>query len=147
VSDDSDAFGVADIQDALSGPDADDVQDAVGPEPLDVLVFFTPRESTREVLEAVFAAGAGRISDYEEACFVSEGTGQFRPVRDASPVIGHLGELEHVLEHRVELVLPRRLRDEVVAALLEAHPYEVPAFHVLETARPFGSGVDPRSGA
>ncbi len=42
MSDDSDAFGVADIQDALSGPDADDVQDALGPEPLDVLVFFTP---------------------------------------------------------------------------------------------------------
>ena len=96
------------------------------------------RASSSGVLEAVFAAGAGRVKDYEESCFVSEGTGQFRPVRDASPAIGHLGELEHVLEHRVELVLPRRLRDEVVAALLAAHPYEVPAFHVLETARPRG---------
>jgi len=126
VSGDRDAAGFEDLQDAIRPEPV---------EPLDVLVFFTPRESTRDVLEAVFAAGAGRISDYEEACFVSEGSGQFRPVRDASPVIGHLGELEYVLEHRVELVLPRRLRDEVVTALLSAHPYEVPAFHVLETAR------------
>ena len=115
-------------------------------EPRDVLVFYAPRESTFDVLEAVFAAGAGRIGDYEESCFISEGTGQFRPVRDANPVIGHLGELEYVLEHRVELVLPRRLRDEVVTALLATHPYVVPAFHVLETARPRESGVDRRSG-
>lgn len=104
-----------------------------GSEPLDVLVFYTPREATRDVLHAVFAAGAGRIGDYEECCFVSEGTGTFRPLRDARPVLGHLGELETVPEHRVELVLPRRLRGDVVAALLAAHPYEVPAWHVLQT--------------
>jgi hypothetical protein len=103
-------------------------------EPFDVLVTYVPRGHTVAVLEALFAAGAGAMGDYEHCAFVSEGTGQFRPVRDARPVIGYLGELEHVLEHRLELVVPRRLRGEVVRALLLAHPYEMPAFHVLETA-------------
>jgi hypothetical protein len=42
--------------------------------------------------------------------------------------------LEHVEEDRVEVVLPRRLRAEVVVALRRAHPYEEPAFHVIEPA-------------
>ena len=48
--------------------------------------------------------------------------------------VGAVGELEHVDEDRVEVVLPRRLRAEVVAALRRAHPYEEPAFHVIATA-------------
>ncbi|MDQ2783127.1 hypothetical protein [Lapillicoccus sp.] len=105
-----------------------------GAQALDVLVFCVPRESTDDVLAAVFQAGAGSIGDYEHCAFVADGVGQFRPIRDARPVIGQLGNLEHVPEHRVEVVLPRPLRAAVVAALLEAHPYDVPAYHVLETA-------------
>ena len=45
-----------------------------------------------------------------------------------------MGDLERVAEHRVEVVLDRSLRTAVVAALRAAHPYEEPAFHVLEAA-------------
>ncbi len=103
-------------------------------EPLDVLVFYAPAGSTGGVLSAVFAAGAGAVGDYAECAFVSPGTGQFRPLPGAVPTLGHVGELEHVAEERVELVMPRRLRADVLAALRSAHPYEQPAFHVIQTA-------------
>ena len=103
-------------------------------DPVDVLVVYVPRESTDAVLAALFGAGAGRIGDYEECAFVAPGRGQFRAVRDARPSIGAVGNLEYVDEDRVEVVLPRRLRSAVVAALRGAHPYEEPAFHVVETA-------------
>jgi hypothetical protein len=103
-------------------------------EPLDVLVVYVPRESTRSVLSAVFEAGAGTIGDYEECAFVVAGRGQFRPVRSAAPAIGSVGGVSYVDEDRVEVVLRRRLRAEVVRAMLRAHPYEEPAFHVLPTA-------------
>lgn len=102
---------------------------------LDVLVVYVPRRSTESVLAALFAAGAGAIGDYEECAFVVRGTGQFRPVGQASPAAGQVGQLTHVAEDRVELVLPRHRRGEVVAALRAAHPYEEPAFHILEPAR------------
>ncbi|GAA5024202.1 hypothetical protein GCM10023258_16080 [Terrabacter aeriphilus] len=108
-------------------------------EPLDVLVFYSPVESTEDVLAAVFAAGAGAVGDYRDCAFVTAGTGRFRPMAGARPAIGSVGELEHVAEHRVELVLDRSLRAAVVAALRSAHPYEEPAFHLLETADPGGS--------
>jgi hypothetical protein len=101
---------------------------------LDVLVVYVPRASTDAVLTALFAAGAGTIGDYDECAFVVPGRGQFRPARSASPTVGALGELEYADEDRVEVVLPRRRRAEVVAALRRAHPYEEPAFHVIATA-------------
>lgn len=104
-------------------------------EATDVLVCYVPVPDTDRVLEALFAAGAGAIGDYRDCAFVSAGTGQFRPLDGADPAIGSIGRLERVAEHRIELVLRRGLRREVVAALRRAHPYEEPAFHVIETAQ------------
>lgn len=100
-------------------------------EPLDVLVFYVPVDDTQEVLAALFEVGAGAIGEYEHCAYVSSGTGQFRPVGDANPTIGKVGELEFVAEDRVEVTFPRGIREKVVDALREAHPYEEPAFHVL----------------
>ncbi|MHA3834200.1 hypothetical protein ACXR8F_00620 [Terrabacter sp. AAH1] len=102
--------------------------------PLDVLVFYSPVESTEDVLAAVHGAGAGALGDYRECAFVTRGTGRFRPVAGARPAIGTVGDLERLPEDRVEVVLERSLRGAVVAALRAAHPYEEPAFHVIETA-------------
>lgn len=108
-------------------------------EPLDVLVFYSPVESTEDVLAAVFAAGAGAVGAYRDCAFVTRGTGRFRPTAGARPAIGSVGEVTFVEEDRVELVVGRGLRARVVAALRAAHPYEEPAFHVLETADPDAS--------
>ena len=103
---------------------------------MDVLVFYSPVESTEDVLAAVFAAGAGAIGDYTECAWLVEGTGQFRPGPGANPAIGAVGDLERLPEHRVEVTFPKPLRSRVVAALRTAHPYEEPAFHVIESADP-----------
>jgi hypothetical protein len=94
------------------------------------LVVFVPAESLDAVRDALFAAGAGRIGDYERCSWYTEGTGTFRPLPGASPTVGAVGEEEHVPELRLETVFPAARRDEVVAALRAAHPYEEPAFDV-----------------
>ena len=101
-------------------------------ESLDVLVFYVPVGDTDDVLAALFASGAGTVGNYEHCAFIAAGTGQFRPIEGAMPTIGQVGDLERVDEHRVELTFPRRLRSDVVSALRAAHPYEEPAFHVIE---------------
>lgn len=110
--------------------------DAAGRGPLDVLVFYVPVPDTDTVLNAVFTAGAGAIGDYRECAWVTAGTGQFRPTVGANPAVGVVGGLERLRENRVELVLDRSLRAPVVAALRAVHPYEEPAFHVIEVADP-----------
>jgi hypothetical protein len=99
-----------------------------------VLVVYVPVGDTDAVLQALFGAGAGAVGDYRDCAFVVRGTGQFRPGAGANPTVGTVGDLEKVAENRVEVVLDRTLRADVVAALRAAHPYEEPAFHVIAAA-------------
>jgi hypothetical protein len=94
------------------------------------LVVFVPREALDEVREALFAAGAGRIGNYEHCSWYGEGTGTFLGGKGTSPSVGQAGREERVAELRLETVFPAEKQDEVVAALRRAHPYEEPAFDV-----------------
>jgi hypothetical protein len=94
------------------------------------LVVFVPTESLDAVRDAVFAAGAGRIGDYERCSWYTLGTGTFRPLQGADPTIGEVGRDERVEEARLETIFPAERHEDVVAALRAAHPYEEPAFDV-----------------
>ena len=125
------------VSDALAEAlDLTDTQPLVpGPsEPLDKVVTFVPHEDADRVLDALADAGAGTIGAYTRCAWTVPGSGTFRPEPGAAPVIGAVGRVEVVPETRVEMVLPRGRRAEVVRALLAAHPYEEPAYDVLELA-------------
>ncbi len=106
---------------------------APGP-PLDQLVCYVPVDHADAVRSALADAGAGRLGDYEACSFSAPGEGRFRPLEGANPAIGDVGRPEVVEEVRVEAVLPRHRRSAVVRALIEAHPYEEVAHHVVELA-------------
>lgn len=120
----ADALGLVDVRPLV--PAAAD--------PLDKLVTFVPASAADQVLEALAAAGAGGIGDYDRCAFTSLGQGTFRPGPAAHPTIGTPGHIEVVAEQRLEMVLPRARRAGVVEALRQAHPYEEPAFDVFELA-------------
>ena len=103
-------------------------------EPRDKLVTFVPREATDALVDALAAVGAGTIGDYDRVAFLADGTGTFRPGLGANPAIGSVGEAERVDETRVEMVLPRSRRRGVLEALRATHPYEEPAYDVIELA-------------
>jgi len=92
------------------------------------LIVFVPREALAGVRAALFAAGAGKIGDYERCSWYTEGTGTFFGGAESSPSVGSRGREERVSELRLETVYPVELEAEVVRALRQAHPYEDPAF-------------------
>jgi hypothetical protein len=94
------------------------------------LVVFVPAEALDAVRHALFAAGAGRIGDYERCSWYTQGTGTFLGREGTDPTIGERGREERVPELRLETVFPEERQDEVVAALRAAHPYEEPAFDI-----------------
>jgi hypothetical protein len=94
------------------------------------LVVFVPREALADVREALFAAGAGRIGDYERCSWYTEGTGTFLGGAGTSPDVGQAGREQRVAELRLETVFPEERQAEIVEALRRAHPYEEPAFDV-----------------
>ena len=103
-------------------------------DPLDKVVTFVPVSDVEKVIDALAAAGAGTLGDYDRCAFTSTGVGTFRPRSGAEPTIGTVGEIEHVDEVRVEMVLRRPLRTAVLQALREAHPDEEPAYDLFEMA-------------
>jgi dinuclear metal center YbgI/SA1388 family protein len=110
--------------------------------PLDKVTTYVPVADAEAVRAALAAAGAGQIGDYDSASFSTPGEGRFRPLDGAAPTIGEVGRLEVVDEVRLEVVVARSRRAVVVAALLAAHPYEEPAYDVVELApaAPAGTG-------
>ncbi len=111
-------------------------------EPLDKHVVLVPEVDADALVDAMSAAGAGDLGHYSRCAWTTTGIGTFIPGAQANPTIGTRGAAELVTETRVEMVAPRRLRARVVAAVRDAHPYEEPAFDVLETASlPVGTGL------
>jgi hypothetical protein len=94
------------------------------------LVWFVPREALEATRDAVFAAGGGRIGEYERCSWYTAGTGTFVARKGANPTVGEVGREQRTAELRVETVVPADLLSQVVQALREAHPYEEVAFEV-----------------
>ncbi len=96
------------------------------------LVAFVPPEALETVLDALSAAGAGRIGDYERCSFRVEGTGTFRPLPGTDPYSGSgVGRDASERELRLEVELPRSRAGAVVGALLETHPYDEVAYDLF----------------
>jgi hypothetical protein len=95
------------------------------------LCFYVPQTHMEDVKKAIFAAGAGRVGDYDSCSWQVLGQGQFRPLVGSAPFLGQEGAVETVVEYRVEMVCADECIRAAVAAMLDAHPYETPAWDVV----------------
>lgn len=102
-------------------------------------VVFVPKDAADKIRDAAADAGAGqigRVSRYSHCSFRSAGTGTFLPLDGANPAIGSIGSLEEVEEYRLEMVVSERELRGVIAAVLDAHPYEEVAYDVYPLRNP-----------
>lgn len=98
------------------------------------IVVFVPEKDGEAVYRAMASAGAGVYGAYKGCAFLSPGEGRFLPAEGAHPAIGQVGTLEKVREARLEMLVEKSRTWAVLEAMRGAHPYEVPAFDVLEEA-------------
>ena len=95
------------------------------------LVTFCPVEKSKDVLDALFTAGAGNIGNYSNCSYSSEGRGTFMALEGANPYVGELNKVHQERETKIEIVFPTHKKGDVIAALLESHPYEEVAYDVM----------------
>jgi hypothetical protein len=93
---------------------------------------YIPVEYKDQVKEAMFIAGAGKIGNYDCCSFEYEGMGQFRPLKGSKPFLGETLQIEEVKEIKVEMVCTDEVIEAVIQAMKASHPYETPAYHVIE---------------
>ncbi|MCX6261156.1 MAG: Nif3-like dinuclear metal center hexameric protein [Bacteroidia bacterium] len=94
------------------------------------LVTFIPEDHLEKVREAVFNAGAGLIGNYDRCGFTVSGTGSFRAGEGTNPFTGEKGKEHFEKEVRFETILFSHLKEKVVNALLDTHPYEEVAYDI-----------------
>ncbi len=94
--------------------------------------FYVPEENCEDVKIAMFKAGAGIIGKYNYCAWQIKGQGQCCPQEESNPYIGKPGEFEQFEEYKVELVCEDDKLDNVIAALKKAHPYEEPAYQIID---------------
>lgn len=108
------------------------------------IITFVPSEEVDQLRGALGTAGAGGMGNYKLCSFNTIGEGTFLPDVGAAPYIGKVGTLQRVNETRIEMVCSRRALPLVIQTLKEFHPYETPAYDIIELIpepiRRLGSG-------
>lgn len=105
---------------------------------------YIPVSNVAALEAAVFNAGGGKVSAYEECSFKTEGVGSFKGTEGTSPVIGRVGEREFVEEAKLEFIVPAFAQKAVEKAARTAHPYEEMAYEWLaveNVATQYGAGA------
>ncbi len=94
------------------------------------IVLYVPESHADALREAIGNAGAGIIGNYSHCTFTIKGVGRFKPGANANPAIGQRGQLEEVVEDRIETVCEAAKLKAVLQAIKDVHPYEEPATDV-----------------
>lgn len=95
------------------------------------LVTFVPKDHKELIKNALFAAGAGNIGNYNECSFEVEGNGNYKANDLANPFLGEKNIRHHEDEFRLELIVPIHKEYQIIQALLASHPYEEVAYDLI----------------
>lgn len=96
------------------------------------LFVYVPITASEKIKTALFNAGAGRYNNYDQCSWESNGLGQFRPLEKSNPFLGSLDTVEKVEEIKIEMICECDKIKDVLKRLKEVHPYEEPAYGVIE---------------
>lgn len=108
------------------------------------LIVFVPESHREMIADAVFAAGAGFIGNYDACSFNASGFGTFRGGDNTNPFLGEKNIINKEPEIRFETIYPAHLENRILKALLSAHPYEEPAYDLIPLSNAWmqvGSGL------
>lgn len=108
------------------------------------LVTFCPHGEADNVRDAIFQAGAGQIGNYSQCSFNTDGFGTFKAEEGTEPYVGEIGKTHKEPEVKIEVIYPANLERQIIAGLVEAHPYEEVAYDIYPLDNSFlqvGSGM------
>ncbi|MBC8201505.1 MAG: Nif3-like dinuclear metal center hexameric protein [Planctomycetes bacterium] len=94
------------------------------------LVTFCPEDKIEGLRLALASVSCGRIGNYEQCSFTSQGTGTFIGGEGTNPTHGDAGKLQRVSECKFEMVVSKASLSLAIQALRQFHPYEEPAIEV-----------------
>ncbi|CAM3074345.1 Nif3-like dinuclear metal center hexameric protein [Staphylococcus argensis] len=96
---------------------------------------FIPETDVETFKNQLSQHGLAQEGNYEACYFQSLGKGQFKPVGDANPTLGEVGEVEHVDEMKVEFMIAPNERQLAQRMIEKYHPYETPVYDIMHMTK------------
>ena len=96
------------------------------------LVTYTIPENVEKVRNALFDAGAGKIGNYEDCSFNSQGIGTYMGNENSNPEIGERFEFVEAQEIKIEVTFEKYLQSKILKALFANHVYEEVAYEIYD---------------
>jgi dinuclear metal center YbgI/SA1388 family protein len=95
------------------------------------LTTYAPKAEADKIRNALFDAGAGRIGNYDDCSFNTEGIGTFKGNKDSNPTIGKRGNIHYEDEMQISVTFARHLESEILRTLFKVHSYDEIAYEVI----------------
>ena len=96
------------------------------------LITYTIPENVEKVRNALFEAGAGKIGNYEDCSFNSQGIGTYMGNENSNPEIGERFEFVEAQEIKIEVTFKKHLQSKILKALIKNHIYEEVAYEIYD---------------
>ena len=96
------------------------------------LVTYTIPENVEQVRNALFNAGAGKIGNYDDCSFTSQGIGTYMGNENSNPEIGERFEFVEAQEIKIEVTFEKHLQNKILKALFKNHVYEEVAYEIYD---------------
>jgi dinuclear metal center YbgI/SA1388 family protein len=96
------------------------------------LVTYTIPENAEQVRNALFEVGVGKIGNYEDCSFNSQGIGTYMGNENSNPEIGERFEFVETQEIKIEVIFEKQLQGKVLQALFKNHVYEEVAYEIYD---------------
>lgn len=97
-----------------------------------LLTIYVPESHAEQVKTEIFKTGAGKIGNYANCCWQTTGQGQFMALENSKPFVGQNNKLHIETELKIECIVPKNIKEKVVEAIKFSHPYETPAYFLIE---------------
>lgn len=94
------------------------------------LVTFTTSDNAEQLRNSLFVAGAGKIGNYENCSFNSQGIGTFMGNENSDPTIGEKFQFTESKEIKIEVTFEKHLQSKILKALFKNHSYEEVAYEI-----------------
>ncbi len=94
------------------------------------LVTYTVSKNAEKLRNALYDAGAGKIGNYDNCSFNSDGFSTYKGNESSNPTVGTKGELTFTNEIKIEITFEKHLETKILKALFENHVYEEVAYEI-----------------
>lgn len=94
------------------------------------LTTFVPATEADALRNALFAAGAGSIGNYNDCSFNIDGIGTFNGNENSSPTKGQKGSVHFEKETQITVTYSKHLEPLILQTLFKTHSYEEVAYEI-----------------